>query len=1297
MQCISDTNKKMRALIIGFLLVFSCTTVGAEHHVVLVHNYTIVCDPSETNCNSTSLESIASELDELVDAQIVISTAYLQLATTVNFTQLSSLNITGSSNSTTINCTGSNAGFRLVHITQLALKHLTITHCGVKTKSRFNRIYISALAIDHSKNVTITDVVIAQSRGTGLTIFRPQGSGTVVIRSTIFRENILPEGYKNDKFLYELVHGGGGIFIGSIQENKSNISFEFDQCIFENNTAHTRYYDYLYTNNRGIAQKGYGRGGGAYLSLRDGISNVNVVFSQCNFTKNMAFIGGGLSVKIGGGPHQKTENITVEIKDSIFSQNGCNHSKRATGFGGGAHLNFNAFNGSKIINSHYIIRNVSFTNNCAQVGGGVLYFSSRYNLSDISNSVLFDNCKFMRNRAHLGSAVNMMPHIFQRQSTGHATKPRFQDCWFSENTVFVNQSQSRREQRTAGVGTVYASLYDIYFEGHNCFENNWGSAVYVVNGMADFTKSTAYFINNTGLNGGAVALIGVSLMKVGTKEYRFENNTALFKGGAIYVFMIDNNDFTTSRSCFIQNDNNLPLSGKWSSEFTFVGNKAKDNTNGNAIFSTSLTPCTVVNNGTVNQPDYSVIDITEVFSARGIPVDLEQVSTEGTNLVVNTDSIWQIVPGEQYSHRVTVKDDLKHDVDVSLRVLIADKTKDVDLNPALSAVIGKKIQLVGEPGQKANITLQTMSPQQAYIRTEVELLNCPPGFKLYNKSCSCNFEAYVALYKCNLESFHTHLVPGFWAGMVSDSRIPNKSELVTTICPFCDYRQAKLDSSGVILPRNATDLDEHVCGKTRTGTLCGSCRENYTVHFHSPNFLCKPVNKELCKMGWLFYILSELLPVTIVFIVVLIFNINFTSGAINGFILFSQVVNSLDIDASGIIRINLPEGYQHTLSYITQVYQVIYGFFNLDFFNSESLSFCLWNGASALDMLAIKYATILYTLLLIVVLVCMINNCRGNCLGKYCRITTIKTSVTHGISTFLVMCYAQCIRVSLDLLISIELYVAKGSNLRPGTRVWYDGRMHYFSKEHLPYALPAIFCLFTVGLLPPILLLMYPLLNKILDAFGFEDDSKIYALSRKLPINSFKPLLDSFQGCFKDNLRFFAGLYFLYRWPILLVYMNSTSFSTFYITVGSIFAIILAIHAISQPYVKRAHNIIDALLLTDLILINGMSFFNYYQTRLNKNVGGAVDPTILQMFLIYLPLVIMGIYLSIILYKYLHKKGCRADRRSMTFVPKRARKLRELVQSISALEDDSDHDYEEELPHRLQAGEINYSYFEDSD
>ena len=194
--------------------------------------------------------------------------------------------------------------------------------------------------------------------------------------------------------------------------------------------------------------------------------------------------------------------------------------------------------------------------------------------------------------------------------------------------------------------------------------------------------------------------------------------------------------------------------------------------------------------------------------------------------------------------------------------------------------------------------------------------------------------------------------PWLLAGQVET---PNGLELATSVRLFCDYGMSNSTTSEVVLPRNYSKLSDSLCGETRTGVGCGKCRTNHTVHYHSPGFLCKPAKPSGCKFGWIFYILSELLPVTVVFITVLVLNISFTSGALNGFILFCQLLDSLDIYAGRIVAFS-----DSGIKVWTQGCRTLYGFFNLEFFNSESLSFCIWKGASALDMLAFKYFTILF-------------------------------------------------------------------------------------------------------------------------------------------------------------------------------------------------------------------------------------------------------------------------------------------------------------------------------------------------
>ena len=61
------------------------------------------------------------------------------------------------------------------------------------------------------------------------------------------------------------------------------------------------------------------------------------------------------------------------------------------------------------------------------------------------------------------------------------------------------------------------------------------------------------FSENSGLDGGAIAMIGFSTLRVGNNsQFTFSNNTAEMYGGAIYVWSIDRHDIVSTQSCFIQ-------------------------------------------------------------------------------------------------------------------------------------------------------------------------------------------------------------------------------------------------------------------------------------------------------------------------------------------------------------------------------------------------------------------------------------------------------------------------------------------------------------------------------------------------------------------------------------------------------------------------------------------------------------------------------------------------------------------------------------------------------------------------
>ena len=126
----------------------------------------------------------------------------------------------------------------------------------------------------------------------------------------------------------------------------------------------------------------------------------------------------------------------------------------------------------------------------------------------------------------------------------------------------------------------------------------------------------------------------------------------------------------------------------------------------------------------------------------------------------------------------------------------------------------------------------------------------------------------------------------------------------------------------------------------------------------------------------------------------------------------------------------------------------------------------------------------------------------------------------------------------------------------------------------------------------------------------------------------YKLLFDSFQSCFKDEHRYFAALYFIYRFLILLIGMLHKKLRTFYIILEVTLLVMFTIHACIGPYKNKWHNLIDTLLFSLLLLLNTITLLNFQQKSSRQDDIDYVKYTItLQIILAWLPLIVMMVYL----------------------------------------------------------------------
>ena len=843
-----------------------------------------------------------------------------------------------------------------------------------------------------------------------------------------------------------------------------------------------------------------------------------------------------------------------------------------------------------------------------------------------------------KNSALFGSAVDIFPQDLDHK---YPWTIQFSDCTIISNTIHLDAESNSSNASVIyqyhynGKGALSCTLFTLKFSGKTSVENNNGSAVHLSSCYMKFENdSDAYFANNTGYNGGAIVLIGQSMLEAGANNtFCFINNNASWRGGAIMYF---EQDFISSNHCFIEfkyHDN----SSEDFPQFYFQDNKAQY---GKAIFAITLKQCARYCASKENISTSNAL--TELRCVGNFtfnennPVAASGNAIQCDNKLESDQKFLLAQPGQEITLDFKFIDSYSQPSYDIFHISVQNTKGDVKINPSYSYIAERKtLKFSGHPNDTAIVSLVSTEFQPITISIDflVHLTPCQPGFVITKDlECACSTTQsenlhYEGIHRCDSKSGKAYLVHGYWAGYIINGSV-SEDNLVTGHCPrgFCNYDNSSNSRLKIEheLPNTPSTLGTFICSSNRTGRLCGSCKESYSVYFHGSHYECK-INDQKCRLGLLLFVLSELLPVTIIFIGVIFCNVQFTSGAINSLIFFAQVVDMMHIDANGLIK------NHQVIASFQEVYLLIYRMFNLDFFSLENLSYCLMEKATALDVLAFKYLTITYSLLFVLICIMILKFYNPYLCLKKCFISStsykhyIKQSAIHGLIAILVMCYSQCTSVSLSILTPGYVY-GRGFVENRTTRkvVYLNGDLNYFSRDHLKYAIPAILFTIIFTIIPPVCFIVYPLCYKIFALCHIEETLVTRILCLVVPLEKIKPVFDSVQGCFKDKYRFFSGLYFLYRFIILVYFTVSKRPIEFYTLLEVQLIVIVTLHAITQPYNNQWHNILDVSLLSLLAAINVMTIYNYHtllsiEEEMYTNSINIVS--ILQTALAYIPLI----------------------------------------------------------------------------
>ena len=1269
-------------IILVFLLKIVDQSLEGDDSTIHVYSNSTTCGSSQ--CGDLDSAFARAQEDSTVKSINLSAGCFnLNSAEVAVFEKKDGFTIVGSSVNDSEICCYNASGLSFISSNSVHLEHITFHGCSAiqnSTSKNFSDTDFSyvkfrvGLYFLFCNDVSFLFITVKNSTGTGLVLYNTGGENE--FQQCSFEENQaqavgtwagLGGGGVTVEFSY-CIPGNASCAEGTSDVTNTNSIYNFYRCRFESNVASDEGASFIPIYPHGREHNAFGRGGGLSVHFKGNAFNNTIVIDNCNIEGNSARLGGGVYLKF----EDKSQDNVVEIVNSTIKWNSCNcvdleyateTTPKLSAAGGGVRIELVDYPpdaelwpgyDANVTGNKIAFETDFVASNSACWGGGVSFSSTRAEPGQpATNSLQFLNSFFGFNHARIASAVDLS--IWHPDpGNGSLLVPLFEDCTFYKNNVrYPNISGYE-----FGMGALYVNEIPTVFVGNTSFQSNDGTGLVIANtGVRVMHSAVMNFSGNTGRNGGALAFVGDAWL-VAYKETQFEfvDNQADVNGGGIYAVHFGGHDLVYQQSCFIRYYKYTLHPNNWTATFTFRNNSVICGI-GKSIYATSILPCAWPNSDPSQKgnSDPAFCWDTWQFDDGNCTTEVATAPSRYNNSFPSTFNT-SAFPGQRFQMPIQAYNDYNDLLKQSDTVFTvwSENRKIAIVDPDSRFVADGSMVVFAVPNQNATISLQTQDPRVISTELKVAIKPCPLGFIPVPYPEQNDTEGAVIVRKCKCSSFYAFTCDDdadkLQASILSSncitplrqrdgvSAVGNKTTNVTAseilVIGKCPYSDPHL--SVTVLPSSALELENATCGSySREGTLCGKCRPQYGVTVNTYRLDCTKCTHY--SFNWLIYIASEFLPITIFFIIVVIFRISATSAKMNGFVFFCQIVAVPHFRNrfAWVFGLNL----QHEV--LKDVFLIPYGIWNLDFFRSLEPGFCLSPNLTTLQFLALGYLTALFPLILLATcFICIKLHDRNfrplvwlwrpchRCLSRFHRSLDSKTSIIDAFATFLLLAYTKLSIVSFSILIPTHLYDTEGNQVG-GSVFYFDAEVDFMKGEHIGFALLALVVLVVFVVLPPLFLLVYPL--------------KVFHMclnACSLRCHALHIFADAFHGCFKDgtngtrDCRYFAALYFIFRIAFYTIYVAEQKAMVQYLLQQIVCMLAIILFASIRPYKQDFYNKLDTALFTLLAVLNMFSFYSLAHVMEQSTLSTPIF--VLNYILIFLPL----LYISVLMFYHFLWKIC---------------------------------------------------------
>ena len=865
-------------------------------------------------------------------------------------------------------------------------------------------------------------------------------------------------------------------------------------------------------------------------------------------------------------------SVLLDVNSSIYFEEHCrvifDSNTADDGTGGAIYSNINSIihfkDGSSI---------KFYTNRATQ--GGAIYSSYNSSLVFSNNTVV----TFNDNTASFGAALNLHSHSFATFQGGIKSTVTFYDnkATHNDGAIFLQKNSN------------------ITFEGNITvkFHNNeatLGGGAIDCNSNSDITFKTSpqiTFIQNIAKLGGAIYTVMSNITIGDNSELVFTDNIALQDGGAIFL------------------DKQFKVSLKDDAEITFSYNTATDY--GGAIYSRvdqsminfNITNINFDNNHArtagssvfINVPtlcnssclNNSVLGVTEgnlkhsqlnkhiTTSPRRLELYKPAECIDNSSVGCNSYYVKNIMLGQEilidactydyYDRPTGTEEFLVSSVDGQDYYIAGSRYILISCNHTFQgiSIIGNKTTPVLPSNYSMSIDLYVVrisEMKMISVNLIVELSPCHPGFWYTKTAQKC--ECYNSTNNVQCSGSSSSIRKGIWFGSVT-------GKPTVTFCPidYCNFTCCETVNGYYHL----SPVRDNQCMLHRSGTACGNCEVGYSLSFDST----KCIHQKECTIGQIILLVILIIlywiAITVAVFIMMYFKVEI--GYLYGITYYYSIVDIL-LSQNWFLSNRKLHTFINVMSSIIKLTPQFLG------------QLCLMQGMSGIDQQFVHYVHPLAVSLIVVSISYLARKSRR--LSFF-----IRRGIIGFICFLLLLSYTSVATTSLLLMRPLTFHnVGK-------TYTYLSPEIEYFHGRHLVYGIVSVLLTIVIVIGLPFLLLFEPFLN------------------RKINFVKIKPLLDQFQGCYKDKYHCFAAYYMICRLVIIvIIIVNSPNdfIAHYFIITTCILTALL--HQLWKPYADHYLNLFDGVIVHLTISVSFLPLIELFDSYNLNLVTGTIFVLVLS-------------------------------------------------------------------------------------